>query len=107
MQTVISAGPPKNVTVTSLSSTSLLLKWIAPTLNFKPYSKSIIEGYTVSCNSIAGYLVDEATTAKNHLEYEMHSFQPFSNYTCCVKATTTIGSTPKACQTTQTMEDSE
>ena len=49
-------------------------------------------------------MVDEASTAT---EFEVQSLQPFSTCTCCVMAITSVGSTPTACQTTQTMEDSK
>ena len=92
--------PPRNVTLKPLNSTSLLVDWISS-------SSFIIDSFGVSCHSSAGSVADEATTAGSNLEYEVNSLQPFSTYRCCVMATTTVGSTPMACQTAQTMEDSK
>ena len=101
-----SPGPPNNVTVTPLDSTSILMNWIPPM--FESYNSSIITDFVVSCHSTADdSLVDKASIVSTVLEYEVHSLQPFSIYSCCVMATTTIGSTPMACQTVQTMEDSK
>ena len=74
---------------------------------FESYSSSIVINFGISCYSSVGIVVDEAITAKKDTEYKVQSLQPFSTYTCCVVATTSVGSTPTTCHTVQTMEDSK
>ena len=88
-----------------LGATSLHVGWVSPM--FESYSSSVIINFGVYCTSFAGIVVDEAITDKKDTEYEVQSLQPYSNYTCCVMATTSVGSTPTACHAVQTMEDSK
>ena len=101
-QEVKSTGPPQNVFLNASSSMTLKLVWEAPELDVWD---GHINSYEVNCTSAFGYY-HFAHEDDGLLEYDLYSLDPFSTYTCCVRALTTNGDSVYSCDTETTLQDS-
>ena len=101
----IITGPPNSVNADPIDSTSILLNWTQPV--FDSQNSSIITKYGIWCVSTEGDTVRDVAISSDQLEYRVNSLEPYSNYTCCLRALTTIGNSSSSCASALTMEDSE
>ena len=81
---------------------TLKLVWEAPELDVWD---GHINSYEVNCTSAFGYY-HFAHEDDGLLEYDLYSLDPFSTYTCCVRALTTNGDSVYSCDTETTLQDS-
>ena len=81
------SGPPLNLTAT-VTPRTMSLVWSPPRVDDR---NGIITSYTVIC-SLAGIVVHRSTTSETRLT--VTGLEPFTNYTCSVRAVTVVGSGP-------------
>ena len=91
------------LSVNVASSTSLLVSWEAPHL---ADTDGDLVSFSISCNNEAhpffALIYDGA-----QFSVIVYSLQPYTAYTCCVVATTTVGVSASSCLTTTTLQDSK
>ena len=93
-------GPPQNVRNTARSSTTLSISWSPPLITQR---YGTILRYNVSCLG-SGMLQFNQTTDNSTFSVRMVSLRPYTNYSCCISAITTVAEGTKACTNTITSE---
>ena len=95
------AGPPLSFVINSTNTTVLNLYWNPPDINLR---NGIIVSYRYYCMVTIDILVTDTVTTTDAIVYSP-SFKPYTNYTCCVNASTSVGSGPATCTIGTTGED--
>lgn len=90
------AGPPRNVSLTASSSTSL---------HFEPQLDRTVNEYGINCTSNFGFYHYTDIISSILLYYDIYGLKPFSYYTCCVNAMITSGDSTRTCDTDKTLQD--
>lgn len=91
----IAPGPPSNLRLVPIDSTSLRFSWELPA-----QQNGIVTGYNYSCTQTES--VEELarnTTNSNITSVVLTGLSPFTNYTCSVSASTSAGTGAAAIQT--------
>ena len=90
--TSVPTGPPLNLVVRSVTSTSLTLSWESPS---PVHQNGAIFNYTLTCIPGSGLppLVSVFTTAG---VYTLNGLTPATSYACSVFATNVYGNSPPA-----------
>ena len=84
---LVPSGPPQNI-INSVTSRTLTLSWSPPLL---PQRNGVIISYLITCSS-GGSIINSTRTSSTSLT--ITGLQPFTNYTCSVRAATTVGDGP-------------
>ena len=94
------------LSVNATTSTTLLVSWEAPHLDD---ADGDLLYFSVSCNNENPSMMTTENPSIMTTEYSVSfpSLQPFTTYTCCVVATTTVGVSASSCLTQTTLEDSK
>ena len=90
-------GPPQNVRNTARSSTTLSISWSPPLITQR---YGTILRYNVSCLG-SGVLQFHQTTDNSTRMVGLH---PYTHYSCCISAITTMAEGTRACLNTRTLE---
>ena len=93
-------GPPQNVRNTARSSTTLNISWSPPLITQR---YGTILRYNVSCLG-SDMLQFNQTTDNSTFSARMVGLRPYTNYSCCISAITTVAEGKKACTNTITSE---
>ena len=109
MYTVISVNSglpnaPVDVLIIDVTQTTLQLSWFKP--NHLHYSYPIT-GYAVLCTSEQGQQHSVPIKSNETFLVTVTNLQPFTEYTCCVNADSTMGAGPMNCTTGQTLDGSK
>lgn len=89
------------LSVHATTSTSLLVSWEAPHLVAD--TDGDLEYFSVSCNNeVIVPFIDGAQFSAN-----VSDLQPYTTYTCCVVADTTVGVSASSCMISTTLQDSK
>ena len=92
------------LSVNATTSTSLLVSWEAPLL---ADTDGDLVSFSISCNNEAHPLVVLFNDGAQ-FSVIVFSLQPYTAYTCCVVANTTVGVvSASSCLTTTTLQDSK
>ena len=84
---IVPSGLPQNFT-NSVTSRTLTLSWSPPLLSQR---NGVIISYLITCSS-GGSIINGTRTSSTSLT--ITGLQPFTNYTCSVRAATTVGDGP-------------
>ena len=94
------------LSVVVVNSTSLFISWQAPLLDEQ---EAILDSFSLWCSLANGE--DSSPLISKNLYHELsvtvYGLQPYTAYTCCLFATTSIGASGTVCQTQNTQEDSK
>jgi len=90
-------GPPQSIRITSRSSTTLSISWSPPLITQR---YGTILRYNVSCLG-SGVLQFHQTTDSSTRMVGLH---PYTHYSCCISAITTMAEGTRACLNTRTLE---
>ena len=96
----VPSGPPQSL-VSSVTSRTLTLSWSPPLLSHR---NGVIISYLITCSS-GGSIINSTRTSSTSLT--ITGLQPFTNYTCSVRAATTVGDGPAMMQDNLTSEESK
>ena len=97
---IVPSGPPQSL-VSSVTSGILTLFWSPPLFSQR---NGVIISYLITCSS-GGSIINSTRTSSTSLT--ITGLQPFTNYTCSVRAATIIGDGPAAVNTVETQEESK
>ena len=97
---IVPNGLPQNSSVQSVTSRTLTLSWSPPLLSRR---NGVIISYLITCSS-GGSIINSTRTSSTSLT--ITGLQPFTNYTCSVRAATKLGDGPPAMNFRRTNEDS-
>ena len=97
---IVPSGPPLNFTI-SVTSHTLTLSWSPP---FSSQRNGRITDYNITCSS-GGSIINSTRTSSTSLTIIV--LQPFTNYTCSVRAATIRGDGPPATVSGTSDEDGE
>ncbi|CAF87246.1 unnamed protein product, partial [Tetraodon nigroviridis] len=93
----VPSAPPQDITCTSLTSTSLLVSWAPPPLEFQ---NGVITGYTIQYSNTEGIKVskriDRITPESS--SYLLENLQKWTEYGITVRAQTEAGEGPESLQ---------
>ena len=89
-------GPPQSVRITAHSSTTLSISWSPPLINQR---YGAILRYNVSCLG-SSVLQFHHTTDNSTSIVGLH---PYTRYSCCISAITTMAEGTRACVSTRTL----
>ena len=84
---LVPSGLPRNIT-NSVSSHTLTLSWFPPLLS---QCNGVIISYLITCTS-GGIIINSTRISSTSLT--ITGLQPFTNYTCSVRAATIVGDGP-------------
>ena len=91
----IAPGPPSNLRLVPIDSTSLNFSWELPT-----QPNGVVIGYNYSCTQTeSAEEVARNTTNSNTTSVVLTGLSPFTSYTCSVSASTSPGTGVAATQT--------
>ena len=102
---ISSAGEPQNFTIIEVTSSNILLSWQPPLIHSR---NGTITHYSLRCS------YDNLThfTTMEHLQiqdttYLLSNLLPYTNYSCNVSASTSVGEGPSTNIIVRTEEDSK
>ena len=84
------------------SSASLTASWEAPELDDMDGE---LTSFSISCDLGTHETEPNGIVPLNQLSFIQSDLQPYTTYTCCVNAQTTVGVSGTVCQTQTTLED--
>ena len=87
--------------MSATSSTSLFINWEAPDTDDM---EGELVSFSVSCSGI-GDDNPPIVTETTELSVRLYRLQPYTAYTCCAVANTTVGVSGASCTTQTTLED--
>ena len=93
----VPSGPPLEL-VFSLTSHTIVLSWSPPLLS---QCNGVITSYLINCTS-GDSIINSTRTSSTSLT--ITGLEPFTNYTCFVRASTVVGDGPAAIIQTMTAE---
>ena len=93
-----SGTPPRNLTVTTITSTSATFSWSPPV---KPNGE--ITKYQIQCLPDEDHIVSDSQTTSATLS----GLLPYTNYSCSITAHTSVGGGPAATTSVATEQDSK
>ena len=97
---LVPSGPPQIFNI-SPNSRTLTLSWSPPLLSQR---NGVIISYLITCSS-GGSIINSTRTSSSSLT--ITGLQPFTNYTCSVRAATIVGDGPATLQDVITSEESK
>lgn len=102
-------GPPQMLSVNATTSTSLLVSWEAP--NLVADTDGDLEYFYVSCNKPFNdgdpFSATVSFNGGAQFSATISDLQPYTTYTCCVFADTTVGLSTSSCLISTTLQDSK
>lgn len=100
---IVPSGPPLQLTVSNVQSTSFTLSWFPPEEEDR---NGIIESYVIVCHVINNGSSHTVSTSMTTLALSM--LHPYYQYNCTVTAATTVGTGPHTeALIVTTLEDGE
>lgn len=100
MDTYFDLGSPRNVTLTGITSTTLLLRWEPPEED--PGSGTILQ-YSIMCSD--GDSLPQHRLSVLNQSLQLMDLRPFTSYNCCVSAQKSNGNSLDSCSSQSTSED--
>ena len=97
-------APPRNISLTALTPTTLLLRWEPPEED--PGDGTILQ-YLIACRFGDGDSLPACNSSASSQSLQLTDLHPFTNYNCCVSAQRTNGNSPESCSSETTPEDGE
>ena len=97
---LVPSGPPQNF-INLVTSRTLTLSWSPP---LPPQRNGVIINYLITC-SLEGSIINSTRTSNTSLT--ITGLQPFTNYTCTVRAATIVGDGLASMLDIVTSEDSK
>ena len=97
-------GPPRYVTLTAPTSTTLLLRWNQPE---EDPGDGTISHYIILCGFGDGDSLQPRDVSASTRSLQLTGLRPFTTYKCCVSAQRTNGNSPESCSSAVTPQDGE
>ena len=98
------SGPPTGVSSTTLSSSSIILRWALPRFEDR---NGDITGFIINVTNLDSGLTHQFTTALVY-NYTLSNLRPFTVYVATIAARTAVGMGPfSVVVSSQTFEDGE
>ena len=94
---ILVADSPRNITLTPTGFDTMQLSWKPPHLNDS--ADAHVVHFVILCSSDFNF-----TTTVSDDSLQLDSLTPYTSYTCCVTADTTLGLSAAACETQITLE---
>ena len=95
-------APPRNISLTAPTSTTLLLSWKPPE---EDAGDGTILRYSIVCRFGEGESLPLLNSSASSQSRGITDLHPFTNYNCCVSAQRTNGNSPESCSSETTPED--
>ena len=97
----VPSGSPENLKIALVTSHTLNLSWSPPLVS---HHNGFIMNYFIIC-SLRDSIIYSTRTSGPSLQLSITGLEPFTNYTCSVRAATVVGDGPVAVIHTMTNED--
>ena len=97
-------APPRNVSLTSPTSTTLLLHWEPPE---EDSGDGTILQHNILCRFGGGNSLQPRYVSASIQSLQLANLRPFTTYNCCVSTWRTNGNSPDSCSSETTSEDGE
>ena len=94
----VPSGPPQSFRLVAMSH-NITLSWSPP---LPSQRNGVIISYLITCSS-GGSIINSTRTSSTSLT--ITGLEPFTNYTCSVRATTVVGDGPAAVNTVETQKE--